>query len=77
MSTMFVLLLAISGYGVGPASDAASWVAGSLILVYRLSYNITVGCVGYSVVSKIPSMRNKSNTVSLARCAYNIVLTYP
>ena len=70
---MSVLLLAIGGCGVARKSEATSWAAGSLILVYTFFYNITVGSLGYSIVSEIPSTRLKNNTVALARCAYNAV----
>jgi hypothetical protein len=75
LSIIFVLLLAIGGGGVAHRSDASSWAAGSLILVYTFFYNFTIGSVGYSIVSEIPSTRLKNNTVALARCAYNIERT--
>jgi MFS transporter, SP family, general alpha glucoside:H+ symporter len=75
-SIMFVLLLAVGICGVTPRSDASAYGAGSLLLVYTFFYNFTIGSVGYTLISEIPSTRLKNSTISLARCAYNVVRTH-
>jgi SP family general alpha glucoside:H+ symporter-like MFS transporter len=51
----------------------AAWALGSILLVYTLFYNFTVGPVCYAIVAEISSTRLKIKTVVLARNIYNIV----
>ena len=71
LSGMLILLLVVGGLGT-MTGDAASWGAGSLLLVYTFVYDITVGPVCYSIVAEIPSTRLKIKTVVLARNFYNM-----
>ncbi|OIW33163.1 putative maltose permease [Coniochaeta ligniaria NRRL 30616] len=50
-----------SGYGVG-----------TLLLVFTLIYDITIGTVAYSLVAEIPSSRLRTKTVVLGRTLYNV-----
>lgn len=72
---LFLILLGVGSCGLAPRSDASAYGAGSLLLVYTFFYNFTIGSVGYTLVTEIPSQRLKNNTVALARCAYNVVRT--
>lgn len=67
-------LLVIGGLGVISQDNVgAAWALGSVLLVYTLVYNCTVGPVCYALVSEIPSTRAKVKTVVLARNVYNLV----
>ncbi|KAK5106520.1 hypothetical protein LTS08_000639 [Lithohypha guttulata] len=66
-------LLVIGGLGVISQDNVgAAWALGSVLLVYTLVYNCTVGPVCYALVSEIPSTRAKVKTVVLARNVYNL-----
>ncbi|CRJ87985.1 General alpha-glucoside permease like protein [Verticillium longisporum] len=71
---MLILLMTI-GFASLVSRDNASaqWAIGSLLLVYTLTYNCTVGPICYSLVSELSSTRLKTKTVVLARNAYNIL----
>lgn len=71
---LFILLMIIGGLGViSRQNTVAAWGLGSLLLVYTLFYNFTVGPVCYAIVAEIPSTRLKIKTVALARNTYNLV----
>ena len=67
-------MLMILGF-LGLASDrnAASLATGSIMLVWALCYQLTVGTVCYSLVAEISSRRLQIKTVALGRATYNIV----
>lgn len=72
--TLFVFLMVIGGLGViSRENKGAAWALGSLLMVYTLFYNFTVGPVCYAIVSEISSTRLKIKTVVLARNVYNLV----
>jgi MFS transporter, SP family, general alpha glucoside:H+ symporter len=52
--------------------DVVYWILGSLLLVFTLVYNLTIGPTCYVLVAEIPSTRLRVKTVVLARVAYNI-----
>ncbi|PFH55372.1 hypothetical protein XA68_18473 [Ophiocordyceps unilateralis] len=56
----------------GRQNEAAQWAIGSMLLVYALVYNATVGPVCYSLVSELTSTRLRTKSVVLARNVYNI-----
>ncbi|KAK9244375.1 general substrate transporter [Lipomyces tetrasporus] len=73
MGIMFVLLLIIGGLSFVPSSNTgAGWAIGSMLLVFTLVYDCTVGPVCYSLVAEIPSTRLRSKSIVLARDTYNI-----
>lgn len=49
-----------------------SWAVGSLLLVYTLSYDLTVGPVCYAIVAETSSTRLRQKTIVLARMLYNV-----
>jgi SP family general alpha glucoside:H+ symporter-like MFS transporter len=46
---------------------------GSLMLVWALFYQLTVGTVTYSLVAELSTRRLQIKTVVLGRCLYNVV----
>ena len=71
---LFSFLMVIGGLGViSRENTGAAWALGSILLVYTLAYNLTVGPVCYAIVAEISSTRLKIKTVVLARNIYNIV----
>lgn len=53
-------------------NSGASYATGSLLLVFTLFYNITIGTVAYSIVAEMPSNRLRTKTIVLARSFYNV-----
>ena len=71
---MLLFFLVVIG-GLGFASEdnkSAQWAIGSLLLVFTLAYNCTVGPVCYAIVAEISSTRLRQKTVVLARMTYNL-----
>jgi len=70
---LFCFLMLIGGLGViSRENEGAAWALGTILLVYTLFYNFTVGPVCYAIVAEIPSTRLKIKTVVLARNVYNL-----
>lgn len=63
----------IGGLGTVSARSAISWSIGSLLIVYALIYDITVGPICYALVSDIPSLELRSKTIVLSRVTYNLL----
>lgn len=53
-------------------SSAANWAIGSMLLVFAVIYDGTVGPVCYSLVSEFSSTRLRAKSIVLARNFYNI-----
>lgn len=69
-------MLFILGFlGLVPAAHKteASLATGSIMLVWALAYQLTVGTVCYSLVSELSTRRLQIKTVVLGRNLYNIV----
>ncbi|KAK7970404.1 MFS transporter- SP family- general alpha glucoside:H+ symporter [Apiospora saccharicola] len=62
---MLVLLLA--------PPNAIAYGSGTLLMLFTLTYGVTVGPVCYCLVSEMPSTRLRIKTVALARNAYNVM----
>jgi SP family general alpha glucoside:H+ symporter-like MFS transporter len=71
LSMLFLVLMAV-GFSSLAHSAAANYATGSLLLVFTLFYDITIGSVCYSIVAEIPSSRLRTKTIVLARIAYNL-----
>jgi SP family general alpha glucoside:H+ symporter-like MFS transporter len=71
LSAMVTILFAI-GCTSFSHTKAASFATGSLLLVYVLAYDITIGTVCYSLVAEMPSSRLRTKTIVLARNLYNV-----
>ncbi|KAK9489576.1 hypothetical protein V1508DRAFT_458411 [Lipomyces doorenjongii] len=73
MGIMLCLLLIIGCISVTPsASKSGSWGIGSMLLIFTLVYDCTVGPVCYSLVAEIPATRLRSKSIVIARNVYNI-----
>ena len=70
---LFGLLIIIGLTAIAPASNIASrWAIGSMLLIFTLIYDLTVGPVCYSLVAEVSSTRLKAKTIVLARNFYNV-----
>jgi SP family general alpha glucoside:H+ symporter-like MFS transporter len=71
---MCILLVVIGGLGIiSRTNTAAQWVIGSMLLIYTLTYDATVGPVCYSLVAELSSTRLRAKSIVLARNLYNVV----
>ncbi|KAE8364860.1 hypothetical protein BDV27DRAFT_109879 [Aspergillus caelatus] len=70
-----VMLLIMGFLGLVPDShrDQSSLATGSMMLVWALFYQCTVGTVAYSLVAELSTRRLQIKTVVLGRNLYNIV----
>ncbi|RMZ77912.1 hypothetical protein DV738_g4120, partial [Chaetothyriales sp. CBS 135597] len=84
-----LILLGIGGAGFAPpnavitqtkraeveirVNKGASWAVGSLLLIFTLIYDFTVGPVCYAIVAETSSTRLRQKTIVLARMLYNVV----
>lgn len=70
---MVCILLIIGFVGIVPEGNVgAQWSIGAMLLVFAMTYNITVGPVCYALVAEMPSTRLRQKTVVLARNFYNL-----
>lgn len=69
LAAQTVILAACGGVGFITA-DWSGWLAGAILGLFTLVYDLTVGPVCYSIVSEIPSIRLRTATISLARALY-------
>ncbi|OJD16372.1 hypothetical protein ACJ73_08890 [Blastomyces percursus] len=69
-----VMLLVMGFLGLVPESkrESGSLATGSMMLVWALVYQLTVGTVCYSLVGELSSRRLQIKTVVLGRILYNI-----
>lgn len=68
---MFSILMLVGGLGCSSGEDI-SWAIGSLLLVFTLVYDLSLGPMVYCLVTEIPSVRLRCKTIILARCTYSI-----
>ena len=70
---VMVVTFSIIGFlGIPPASNkGASWAAGALLIISKFIFDSGVGPVVYSLVSEIPSARERAFTIVFARICYN------
>lgn len=72
LSVMFTVLLIVGFLGIPGISAALGYASGALMMLFVVTYDLTVGPVCYCLVAEIPSTRLRIKTVVLARNAYNI-----
>ncbi|EGX54362.1 hypothetical protein AOL_s00004g11 [Orbilia oligospora ATCC 24927] len=72
LTVMFTILVIIGFLGIPTSKPAYGWASGALMMLFVITYDLTVGPVCYCLVSEIPSTRLRIKTVVLARNAYNI-----
>lgn len=70
LSIIFLTMLSIGFAGLAN-NTASSFAIGSLLLIFTLCYDISVGTVAYSVVAEMPASRLRTKTIALARVFYN------
>lgn len=71
---LFSLLMIIGFISLASRTNpATNWAIGSMLLVFAVVYDSTVGPVCYSLVSEISSTRLRAKSIVLARNLYNIV----
>jgi SP family general alpha glucoside:H+ symporter-like MFS transporter len=74
LSAMCLILLTIGFVSLAPSQDTGpNFAIGSLLLLWTLVYDITVGTITYSIVTEIPSGRLRTKTVVLGRSLYNVI----
>ncbi|KAI1655495.1 sugar transporter [Daldinia decipiens] len=73
LAGLFIMLLILGFLGLAPDRGSASLATGSIMLVWALCYQLTVGTVCYSLVAEISTRRLQIKTVVLGRILYNIV----
>ncbi|KAI1098765.1 sugar transporter [Jackrogersella minutella] len=73
LAALFTMLLILGFLGLASDRQAASLATGSIMLVWALCYQLTVGTVCYSLVAEISTRRLQIKTVVLGRILYNIV----
>ncbi|WQF84625.1 Putative major facilitator, sugar transporter, major facilitator superfamily [Colletotrichum destructivum] len=73
LSVMFVILLTVGGMGVPAPRAGLGWASGALLMLFVVTYDMTVGPVCYCLVAEIPSTRLRIKTVAVARNAYLLV----
>lgn len=69
---MFCILMAVGFMGIPSPRPNLGWASGSLMMLFVLTYDMTVGPVCYCLVAEMPSTRLRIKTVVLARNAYLI-----
>lgn len=72
LAIMFVILMAVGFMGIPAAQVDLGWASGALMLVFVLTYDMTVGPICYCLVAEVPSTRLRIKTAVLARNAYLI-----
>ncbi|KAK8112739.1 sugar transporter [Apiospora sp. TS-2023a] len=73
LTFLFFMLLILGFLGLAPDKAAGSMATGSIMLVWALGYQLTVGTVCYSLVAEISTRRLQIKTVVLGRILYNVV----
>lgn len=66
-------LLIIGALGTAPTESTIAWAIGSMLILYTLIYDITVGPICYALVSEMPATELRSKTIVLSRMTYNLL----
>ena len=70
---LFCMLFIMGFLGLPADREAASMATGSIMLVWALCYQLTVGTVCYSLVAELSTRRLQIKTIVLGRNAYILV----
>ncbi|QKX64731.1 uncharacterized protein TRUGW13939_11907 [Talaromyces rugulosus] len=73
LGVMIVVLLLFGFFAIPTQTSSINYAYVALMMIYTFTYDVTIGPVGYCLVSEIPSTRLRIKTTALARNAYNIV----
>jgi len=72
MAGLCLLLILVGGLGFADASSKGPSLAiGTLLLIYTMWYDLTIGPICYAIVAEMPSTRLKIKTVVMARALGN------
>lgn len=72
---LFTMLMILGFLGLVPKrqNGGASMAAGSIMLVWAMCYQLSVGTVCYSLVGEMATRRLQIKTIVLGRAAYNVI----
>ncbi|KAM0326337.1 hypothetical protein ACHAQA_006937 [Verticillium albo-atrum] len=73
LCVMLAIHLIVGCMGIPAPVEAIGWASGALMMVFVVTYDLTVGPVCYCLVAEIPTTRLRIKTVVLARNSYNII----
>ncbi|GKT89397.1 general alpha-glucoside permease [Colletotrichum tofieldiae] len=73
LAIMFSILVTVGSMGIPSPQASLGWAAGSLLMLFVITYDMTVRPVCYCLVAEIPSTRLRIKTVAMARNAYLLV----
>ncbi|GKT63228.1 MFS alpha-glucoside transporter [Colletotrichum tofieldiae] len=73
LAIMFSILVTVGSMGIPSPQASLGWAAGSLLMLFVITCDMTVGPVCYCLVAEIPSTRLRIKTVAMARNAYLLV----
>jgi len=71
LAAMAAVLL-VFGFSSFVSGGIGGWVAGGIMMLFTVLYDLTVGPICYSLVAEIPAVRRRAATMSAARGAYLI-----
>ncbi|KAI1334955.1 general substrate transporter [Xylariaceae sp. FL0016] len=74
LTGIFTVLFIIGLVSVSTATISGAWAQASLLLVWHLTYSLTLGPIAYAIVSETSAVRLRAKTVVLARSFYNVAL---
>lgn len=72
LAIMFTTLCIVGFMGIPHPSAGISYASTAMMIIFVFTYDLTVGPVGYCLVSEIPSTRLRIKSAVLARNSYNI-----
>ena len=72
LATMFSILLVVGCLGIPKPSSTIGYVSVAFLMLFVITYDLTIGPVCYCLVAEIPSVRLRIKTVVLARNSYNV-----
>lgn len=72
---LFTMLMILGFLGIAPKrqNGSVSMAAGSIMLVWAMCYQLSVGTVCYSLVGELATRRLQIKTIVLGRAAYNVI----
>ena len=71
LCALAVILMVIGGLGCSTDKNSM-WGVGTLLIIYVMVYDLTVGPLCYCIVAEIPSVRLRAKSIIIARNLYNI-----
>ena len=72
MGLLFTILCVIGFLGIPEVTPAIGYTQAAFLMLYVLTYDLSVGPSVYAIVSEMPSTRLRIKTVVIARNCYNI-----